>query len=269
MTEACDLETRWIGSRLYQPSLDEVIQGAQTADTPVTYYSKEMCYPVKGGYKQYLAALAMGQDIRYNEEVIKISPQNKSLHTASGTEYAYNRLISSLPLPMVVKMLSDVPEEVLSAAKMLRCTCGYQISIGLKTKDIPPYLWWYIYDKDILPARVYSPSLKSPNNAPEGCSSLQLEIYCKKNQYSKEELVNCSVNRLIELELIKRKDILFVDVRFEKYANVIFDHNIYEARRIVREYLTSVGIETIGRFGEWGYLWSDQSLISGLNIKHS
>ena len=158
---------------------------------------------------------------------------------------------------------------MLSAAKMLRCTCGYQISIGLKTKDIPPYLWWYIYDKDILPARVYSPSLKSPNNAPEGCSSLQLEIYCKKNQYSKEELVNCSVNRLIELELIKRKDILFVDVRFEKYANVIFDHNIYEARRIVREYLTSVGIETIGRFGEWGYLWSDQSLISGLNIKHS
>lgn len=45
-----------------------------------------MCYPVKGDYKQYLVALAMGHDIRYNEEVIKISPQSKSLLTASGTE---------------------------------------------------------------------------------------------------------------------------------------------------------------------------------------
>jgi hypothetical protein len=37
-----------------------------------------------------------------------------------------------------------------------------------------------------------------------------------------------------------------------------------EARKVVRDYLSSVGIETIGRFGEWDYLWSDQSLMSGL-----
>ena len=40
--------------------------------------------------------------------------------------------------------------------------------------------------------------------------------------------------------------ILFTDIRFEPYANVIFDHNIYEARKTVRDYLFSLGIETIG-----------------------
>ena len=75
-----------------------------------------------------------------------------------------------------------------------------------------------------------------------------------------------SVEKLVALNIIKKEDILFIDVRFEPYANVIFDHNIYEARKIVRDYLSSVGIETIGRFGEWGYLWSDQSLMSGLKI---
>lgn len=267
MTKAADLETNWVGNRLYQPSLDEVIHGAQTANTPVTYYSKEMRYPIKGGYKQYLSALVKGLDVRYNEEVITISPKDKLLRTASGMEYCYNRLISSLPLPLVVNMLMDVPEEVLSAAKKLRCTCGYQISIALKTKNIPPYLWWYIYDEDILPARVYSPSLKSPDNAPEGCSSLQMEVYCNCNEYTQEELLASSVGKLISLNIIKEKDILFTDVRFEPYANVIFDHNIYEARKIVRDYLSSLGIETIGRFGEWGYLWSDQSLLSGLDLK--
>lgn len=48
--------------------------------------------------------------------------------------------------------------------------------------------------------------------------------------------------------------------------NEYFTEPIYEARKIVRDYLASVGIETIGRFGEWDYLWSDQSLLSGLSV---
>ncbi len=270
MTEAKDLETKWMGSRegsrLYQPSVEEVIQGCQSPETPVTYYSKEMRYPQKGGYKQFLSALAQNQDIRYNQKVIEIDVSNKHVRTIDGTLYPYNRLISSLPLPEVINMIKTVPSTVKDASKKLRCTYGYQLSIGLKGSYIPPYLWWYIYDEDILPARVYSPSLKSTDNAPEGCSSLQLEIYCEKDQYSKEELYNRSVKRFIELGIIKEEDILFIDIRFEPYANVIFDHNIYEARKIVRDYLQSVGIETIGRFGEWDYLWSDQSLLSGMRI---
>ena len=121
----------------------------------------------------------------------------------------------------------------------------YQISVGMKTKNIPPYLWWYIYDEDILPARVYSPSLKSPNNVPEGCSSLQMEVYCNRGEYTQEELLARSVGKLVSLKIIKKEDILFTDVRFEPYANVIFDHNIYEARKIVRDYLSSIGIETL------------------------
>ncbi len=266
MAEARDLEPKWIGNRLYQPSIDEVIDGCKTEDTPVTYYAKEMRYPAKGGYKSFLKELIKDADVRYNERVTKIDTSSKTVETEIGNIYNYNRLISSLPLPEVLNMLDSVPTEVAVAGNKLRCTCGYQISIGLKTKNIPPYLWWYIYDEDILPARVYSPSLKSPDNAPEGCSSLQMEIYCEKDAYSKDELISRSVGKLIELNIIKEADILFTDVRFEKYANVIFDHNIYESRKIVRDYLDSVGIETIGRFGEWDYLWSDQSLLSGLNI---
>ena len=266
MCEAKDLETKWVGDRLYQPSLEEVVKGSQTSETPVTYYAKEMRYPAKGGFKAFLKVLADGADIRYNAEVVEIFPEEKKLRATTGEVYQYDRLISSLPLPEVLAMLRDVPEEVREAGNQLRCTCGYQVSVGLKTKNIPLYLWWYIYDEDILPARVYSPSLKSSDNAPEGCSSLQLEIYCEKDKYTKEELVAQSVGKLVTMGLIRQADILFVDVRFEKYANVIFDHNIYKARRIVRDYLSSLGIETIGRFGEWGYLWSDQSLLSGFSV---
>lgn len=267
MCEARDLEIKWIGSRLYQPSIEEVVLGCQSVDTPVTYYAKEMRYPQKGGFKTFMKILVENLDIRYQSEVVEIFPLGKTVRTSTGEIYQYDKLISSLPLPEVLKLINNVPVEVENAGNQLRCTCGYQVSIGLKTRNIPPYLWWYIYDEDILPARAYSPSLKSSDNVPEGCSSLQLEIYCERNRYTREELLEKSVDKLIALDIIKKDDILFIDVRFEKYANVIFDYNIYKSRKIVRDYLTSLGIDTIGRFGEWDYLWSDQSLLSGINIK--
>lgn len=266
MCEAKDLETKWVGQRVYHPSVEEVIQGSKTADTPVTYYAKEMRYPKTGGYKHFFSSLADGTDIRYNQKVIAIDPIRKEVKTEEGNEYLYDRLYSSIPLPEYRHLLNDIPEDVEKAMSKLKCTSGYHVSIALKTKNIPPYLWWYIYDEDILAARVYSPSLKSPNNAPEGCSSLQMEVYCEEGKYTEKQLLDGTVGKLVELGIIKHEDILFTHVGFEKYANVIFDHHIYENRKKVKDYLQEIGIHPIGRFGEWDYLWSDQSLLSGMNI---
>ena len=265
MCEAKDLETKWVGQRVYQPSVEEVIQGSRTADTPVTYYAKEMRYPKTGGYKHFFSSLADGTDILYNQKVIAIDTTRKEVKTEDGNVYQYDKLYSSIPLPEYSHLLHDIPENVKIAISKLKCTSGYHVSIALKTKNIPPYLWWYIYDEDILAARVYSPSLKSPNNAPKGCSSLQMEVYCEEGKYTEKQLLDGTVGKLVEQGIIKQEDILFTHVGFEKYANVIFDHLVYENRKKVKDYLLGIGIHPIGRFGEWGYLWSNQSLLSGMN----
>ncbi len=264
MKEACELRTEWVGSRLYQPSVDEVIQGSKSPETPMTYYAKEMRYPKTGGYKGFLRAFAKDADIHYHEEVCSIDTARKEVHTTTGQCYLYDKLVSSMPLPEIINCLKDVPEQVRNASRQLECTSGYHISVALRTKNIPPYLWWYIYDEDILSARVYSPSLKSPDNAPEGCSSLQIEVYCKEGQFTKQQLLDATIGKLVEMGVLHHEDIMFTHIAFEKYANVIFSAPVYEARTTVRNYLSSIGIETIGRFGEWDYLWSDQSLMSGM-----
>lgn len=265
MKDACDLRTEWVGNRIYQPSIEEVIQGSQTSDTPVTYYAKEMRYPEKGGYKALLKSLADISRVEYNMHVQSIDTSKNTVSSHNGKTIHYNKLYSSLPLPIIIQCINDVPEIVRDATEQLECTSGYHISIALKNNNIPPYLWWYIYDEDILAARVYSPSLKSPDNVPEGCSSLQMEVYCKENEYTEQQLLDGTVGKLVELGIIKYEDILFTHIGFEKYANVIFTEPIYRARKIVREWLKEQGVITIGRFGEWDYLWSDQSLLSGLN----
>ena len=74
------------------------------------------------------------------------------------------------------------------------------------------------------------------------------------------------ISRYIQHVFFDRKDILFTDVRILKYANVIFDHEIYNNVRIVKNFLRENGVEPIGRFGEWDYFWTDQLLLSGKDI---
>lgn len=264
--EASHLRTEWIGKRVYQPSVEEVVRGSKVEDSVQRYYAKEMRYPRKGGYKALLKELADRADIKYNREVIKIDAGCKRVTFSNGEHMEYENLYSSIPLPIVINALMTVPAEVKEAASKLEATSGYHVSIALKSQNIPPYLWWYIYDEDILAARVYSPSLKSSDNAPEGCSSLQMEVYCGKNEYSKQQLLDGTVGRLVALGIIKQEDILFTHIGFEPFANVIFTKPIYEARSMVRNYIHSLGIKTFGRFGIWDYLWSDQSLLSGFEI---
>ena len=42
--------------------------------------------------------------------------------------------------------------------------------------------------------------------------------------------------------------------------------NIYKNRGIVLEFLRQCGIESIGRFGKWEYLWTYQAFESGMKV---
>ena len=75
----------------------------------------------------------------------------------------------------------------------------------------------------------------------------------------------CAYNGKEGLETIRENspDIVFTDIRTEKYANIMFTGEIYSARRIIHDFLDSLDIIYAGRFGEWDYLWTGQSIISG------
>jgi len=264
--EAKGLETKWIGSRIYMPSIDEVLEGAMTEDTPHTYYAKEMRYPVYGGYKTFLSKMAEDLDIRLQKNIINIDTKNKILSFDDGSNDNYDEIISSIPLPEYINLIHNIPDDVKSAINNLKWTSGALVSLGFNKPHIAKNLWFYIYDEDILPARIYSPSMKSINNVPPDCSSMQAEIYIPWNKLNKinlNKLMDDTISSLINIDLFKYDDLIVKDIRIEKYANVIFNHDVYKNRNIIHDYLKNTGIKYIGRFGEWEYLWSDQSLISG------
>lgn len=263
---AKELETKWVGERMYKPTIHEIENGCNTDITPNTYYTKEMRYPKKGGYKSFLKPMVEGLNIKCRSTIVEINVIEKEVVLENRDIYNYDNLISSLPLTEICKLIKGIPNEVLFASEKLNYTSGYLVSLGFNKPDIANKLWFYIYDEDILPARVYSPSLKSKDNVPENCSSLQAEIYYNKGEkleMDDSEILEQTIRKFIKIGLFNEEDLIIKDIRCEKYANVIFDHHIYKNRTIVLNYLKENNIISVGRFGEWEYFWSDQSMLSG------
>jgi len=267
--KAEELTTDWLGGRFSLPPLDALLRGAFEEQNENFYYAQEMRYPKQGGYKSFLNGMAAETNIKTNKEVVLIDIKAKRIDFADNTSEHYEQLVSSLPLPELVKLIKDTPQNIREAANKLLCTSGQLVSLGFNRPDIPQNIWFYMYDADILPSRAYSPSLKSPDNVPQGKSSLQFETYYSKyapKQLAGDGLIEHVIDKGVKMKIWKPNDIEATDYREVKYANVVFDFERKRNLAIVHNFLDNNSVKYIGRFGKWDYLWSDQSLESGREI---
>lgn len=264
------LTTEWIGNKMSSPDLRDVLEGAFSSNTKNAYYISSLRYPKKGGYQSYLKMMANHADIRLNKKAILVDIENKYVVFEAGEKTHYTELISSIPLPELIKIIKNVPVDVKNAANNLCATSVSLISLGFSKPDIAKHLWFYIYDDDILSARANSPNIKSAHNVPKGCSSLQFEIYHSKYKLlpqSGNDLINHVINKCIDMNLINsREEVILSDYRDIEYANVIPNQEMIKNREIIHKFLDDVGIKYIGRFGKWDYLWSDEAFLSGKNV---
>jgi protoporphyrinogen oxidase len=263
-----ELGTGWIGNRIRRADVREVLHGAFTSETTNHYYASEMRYPKRGGYRAFIEPLLIDTEVRCNHRATEISLTKRLIRFANGELVNFERLISTLPLPVLINIIDEVPAEVRDAAATLFATSIDLISVGFRKANVQPYLWFYIYDKDILAARAYSPSIKSPDNAPENSSSLQFEIYSssrKPQVHSPEEMKANTMMALKKMGIVEGGDeVIFMHHKRVTWGNVVFDLGMEERRDLVHDWLKTVGIVCAGRFGEWDYLWSNQAFMSGM-----
>lgn len=263
------LSVDWIGKRVISSQLDQILLGAMTLDTPNDYYAKKMIYPIRGGFKSFLEPMAKKVDIRCSHRAELIDAKKKYVEFNTGEKVYYDRLIVSIPLPELVKRIKEVPDPVREAASRLNATSMSLVSVGFDVPDVAKYLWFYVYDHEFLPARVYAPGMKSLRNVPEGKSALQFEVYEKRENACRlgDAFLIDQVQEMIEkMKIASLTDIRFMKVHREEYANVIFDSDMKKNREILHRFLDAQEIEYIGRFGEWDYLWTDQSILSALKV---
>ena len=256
----------WVGQRVYSPSLDEVKYGATTPSTNNDhYYIQRSRYPLKGGFWSYTHSLAQGLNLHLGHKAAEIDLHRKRISFHDGGTEDYQHLISSIPLPELVRIIKDAPSAVDEAASQLSCSSIVIVNIGLRGELPHRYHWMYFYDDDILFSRVAFPHMFSPNNAPQGHSSIQAEVYFSHYRpLPAENILERVITDLGKTGIIHdAADIVFAEEELVEYGNVIFDHHRSRNVAIIREFLEENGVLTCGRYGEWAYLWTDQAVISG------
>lgn len=267
-TEAENLSTDWLGPRLYQPNIEEVIFGMLSPTTPDVHYIKGFRYPNKGGFVSFMNGIRDIENINYKHELVSINLKEKKLQFSNGKSENYNYCFSSMPLNKVVEIMEDAPKKIREASEKLAWTQCVLVNFGIRRTDISPSHWRYVYDEDFYSTRISFPSMFGPSNAPEGCSSVQVEIYFS-DKYKPlikkaEDFIPIIKDELIQMGiLMPNDDILFQNAWVTPYAQIIFDHDRKQAVETIHEFLLENNIHFGGRYADWGYIWSDESYIRG------
>jgi protoporphyrinogen oxidase len=269
-TTAANMNTEWIGPRLYQADLDEVLRGALEPSTTDVHYIEGFRYPTHGGFASYVAPFVRQTELKLDHEVVRIDPVARTLGFANGASAGYADLVSSIPLPELIPMIEGAPPDVLEAAALLACTEVVIVCLGIDRPDLIDAHWTYFYDRDYFLTRLSTPHLQSPNTVPPGCGSLQAECYYSRKyrplDRRPEECIQPVIDDLLRCGVLRENDqILFRHAMHIPYANVIFDLDCAPARELVHGYLEDVGIAWCGRYGDWAYIWTDQAFMSGEN----
>jgi protoporphyrinogen oxidase len=268
LTSAANLSTDWLGPRIYRPSLEELLRGALAPWKPELHYITHFRYPTTGGFFSYLRGLPAIADLRLEHQLVAVDPKRRELRFANGVMTGYSALISSVPLPDLVPLITDAPRDVVEASQRLACSTCVLVNVGVNRSDLSESHMTYFYDEDVCFTRLSFPHMLSAANVPPGCGSIQAEVYFSSKYrpltQRPDDLIDQVVTDLRRTGTLREEDeIVSRHARLIPYANVIFDLDRAAAVATVHGYLDDVGIAYCGRYGDWGYMWTDESFISG------
>ena len=268
LTTASNMSTDWLGPRMYRPSLEEMLKGALAPWKPETHYISNFRYPTHNGFLSYLGKFPDIADLKLNHVLLSVDPEQKTLRFANGVTTSYSALVSSIALPDLLPMIKAAPQDIVNASQRLACSTCVLVNVGVNRNDLSESQMTYFYDEDISFTRLSFPHLLSPTNVPPGCGSIQAEVYFSSKYrpltHAPEACIDRAIADLRKCGILRVDDkIMTRHARVVRYANVIFDLERAEALKVVHDYLDDIGISYCGRYGDWGYMWTDESFISG------
>jgi protoporphyrinogen oxidase len=267
-TTAENMTTDWLGPRIYRPNLQEVLRGAISPTPPNVHYITHFRYPSHGGFVSYLKKFVPLGNLKLGHELVSINPKTRQLRFSNGHVTGYDGLVSSVPLPDLLRMIEGAPRDVVDAAGLLACSTCVLVNVGVDRSDLSPAHMSYFYDEDICFSRLSFPHMLSANNVPEGAGSVQAEVYFSEKYKpltgKPEDWIEPVIADLRRCGILRDSDTIISRASWLlRYANVIFDLDRTTALRKVHAYLDDIGIAYCGRYGDWGYMWTDESFKSG------
>ena len=272
-TPAAEMGVDWVDGRVPDPPLEDVIKSSLGIPTEGYTHQLNFLYPRVGGVESLVRGLLpKAPRIRAGFRVSSIVRRGAGWLVGDGHEqHAYDHLVSTLPIPDLVRCLPDVPGEVQAAADALQHRSLVTVMLGIARPDLNDFSWVYFpRPEDGRFNRISFPSNFSDRAAPGGTSSAVAEITCNTGDEvwssADDALIEHVVERADSLGVFRRSDVSASRVARTRHAYVVFDRHHRRNLDLVKAYVERIGIRLLGRFGQFDYINTDQCLLRAATL---
>ena len=264
-----EMETSWLGGRVPLPDLEEIIEGALSPVAKPMGPNARFGYPLRGGFQAMMSGFLphIKGKIELNADVVSISPEKHLLMLADGRQYKYENLISTMPLPELIRRMgNEAPEPIRKAAAALRHVSVRCVNLGIGRENISEKHWIY-YPEDTIFHRIFLQGNASPQCNPPGGFGLTCEISyspAKPLPCDGQELIDRCVEDCIKVGMMTPEDkLITANLVDMPYAYVVYDHVRKQNVETVKKWLSKRDIVLSGRYSEWEYYNSDHAFLAG------
>lgn len=268
------LSADWAAQRISLLNLMDVAKRlvVKSKNTPRTYVSL-FTYPRLGiGQLSHLLAEgieAQGGQVLLGKSVEAVSKTGEGFAVeASGERFEAEAVISTLPVTDLARLFEGVPADVVEAAGKLRFRAQRFLHLEVNKPSIREDSWTYIPEPEYPFTRVSEPRNFSAEMAPEGKTSLTVELCCQPEDdlwtASAEELLQLCLPGLSKAGLLTEKNVEGFLATRQPEAYPIYARGYREPlERLLKHFWGYEGLITCGRQGLFRYGNMDHALEMG------
>ncbi len=255
----------WVSWSVPQPALEEVVRGAFGVEAREFGYNPRFLYPKRGGIRLLPDALAARvRHLHLGVEVEAVDLRARRLRLSDGTRPRYDALISTLPLPELVRRCEGIPEAARAAAAGLRWVRVVNVNLAVRGAVAPGRHWVYFPEAEFAFYRVGVASNFSDGVAPPGCSTVYVEVSERSEGPPSPGLQERVVQDLRRAGILEPgHEVLFSLPLTIDPAYVIYDRHRRDSVPALLALLQERGIHSVGRFGAWEYSSMEDALVAG------
>ncbi|MEJ5378245.1 MAG: FAD-dependent oxidoreductase [bacterium] len=249
-----------------RPTVEEVVDGALGVKNPLLGYNANLSYPSNGGIEEIPKAMARELVGVYTlSSLQRVLWKQKQVVVKGFGKLSYRKLISTIPLSALLRLLEPPVEEEILAFPAPRAVSIWVLNVGIKRPSASHYHWIYFPEKEFPFFRVGCYTAFGAHLAPPGRSSFYVEIPCHVVcGLSKELMVERTLKAMVRCGILKSTGEVEIVLPVKiPVAYVI--HDVSRSRWLPRVlfFLESHGIRCAGRYGAWGYGTMEHAIIQG------
>ena len=218
-------------------------------------------FPATGGTGEIYRRLArrLGERIKFERDIERIDVEAKRLLFSDGTTEDYDKLVSTMPLDILVGKLVHCPDNVRAAAEDLEHNGVFMVGIGYETPLKDDKSWMY-FPQDHAPFyRATNFAKYSPANVPDAdtaryCSYMTEVSYSRYKPENQDGLADRVEAGLRAAGVVEgHPEIASMHVEDIKYAYPVPTIKRDQALATIQPWLMGHDIYSRGRFGSWKY----------------